>query len=409
MRRRDIGHPTDEKSLVDIAPADQKCTITTVPDPGWTFDRTREYSDVYCSSSLKDRDIDGNNVGRCSLFTRFIKPENLDTSVSEAFSDIVRRSYNYTKLDRDSLEGSFAVVLEDKGNDRGVPATIEIGKVSSDPNLPGQFRISNDLVIYMHFGKNFVPKLFGIDRDPDHFSRFFEDAVLLSPTEYKFLIESANSIPSETTVLNPDTKTAVRQNEKFRELIRKYESMGLVEVPGAILKLEHNQQQESTEKKEPEHILGAVHPYFLDYYDQFGKKNAKTPAERSELIAKFDRVFSEHRGPLVIVEEESKMAQTIERVKRVGRQGDTYFVISAEATSRLPYTYFNEFTGLLKSFGLQDIKFVGGFDWRDDPGVDFDIVTELPTKTSGCLGSLMNSLKETEIQDIQIVPGYTYS
>jgi hypothetical protein len=154
----------------------------------------------------------------------------------------------------------------------------------------------------------------------------------------------------------------------------------------------------------PETALTAVHPYYLEYHDSFGQREKLTPKARQDLLRKYDDLFRDHCGPLVIVEEESRILSTLSRLKKDGRKGDIYFVITENtASSNFPYTNNTEFMQLLNELNVEGLKFVGGHDAGDKP------YHGSQGPYSGCLRGLANRIEKRGFPKVQTIPGYTYS
>lgn len=345
---------------------------------------------------------------------RFIKPGELEEKDRQLLLDLLRDAQPHPKTPDDDLsEGShFASCLSRGSQKSHIPAELLIGTIAKDQD---KLLVTGNILVSFHaIGDKLEPKIIGFEIDEDtmirplHHDETMVAGASLSPERYQAIVATLQAIPGEKTIPHPGTKEFVRQGAEFKELAETYKAAGLVEIPGAMFKSE-GQQEKAKEENTPKWTLAAVHPYYLEYHNDFGQRNELAPEARAELMKKYDELFSGHHGPLVVVEEQSRILETLTRMKNIGRQGDTYFVITEDRDSSLfPYTNNAEFMDLLRELGVEDLKFVGGYDAGDKPYTAHDPLGQT-SKYSGCLRGLANRIEKRGFPKITTIPGYTYS
>lgn len=356
-------------------------------------------------------DVEIINVGES---TRFIRPKELDSKSRQILLGVLRDTQPHIKISGDDLsEGKYFSSCLSRGSETtDIPAEILIGTIGIEEDR--LVVVGNVLISFHAIGDKLEPKIIGFEITnqptvkPLRQNETMVAGVSLSPERYQIILTTLQAIPEESTIPHPGTKEFVRQGKDFREMAKSLQSFGLVEIPGAMFKFEGGKKE--TKNEELEWTLVAVHPYYLEYHDSFGEKDKLSPEARAELLKKYDALFTEHRGSLVVVEEESKVTETLTRLKQVGRQGNTYFVLTEDRkSSNFPYTNNSEFMNLLKQLGLKNLKFVGGHDSGDKPYQTFDPAAGNTTRYSGCLRGLANRIEKRGFPKIKTMSGYIYS
>jgi hypothetical protein len=343
---------------------------------------------------------------------RFIRPGDLTEQQRQIIFSLLG-SKVYTTDDNNLQEGSFFAYCSSKGGTRSdAPAEFVVGQII---NQQDQLTLSGNLQISLHrIGQDRRDaKVIGFELPEQPSAQkllnSFNTAygVALSAEQYEALMNIFRQTPLEETTPHPGTKEYMRKGEEFKQLAENYKRAGLTEIPGAMFKAEG--QQEKKEVKE-DWALVAVHPYYLEYHDRSGRRDDLTPEQRTELMEKYDLLFQEHKGPLIIVEEQSRTVETLNRLRAKGRTGDIYFVITVDkASSAFPFTTHAEFMDLLKQLGLENLKFVGGHDAGDRLYSSFDPLSGETTESSGCLRGLANRLEKRGFPKVQTMEEYIYS
>ncbi len=346
---------------------------------------------------------------------RFVRSEDLDEEEKRLLVDVMQDALPHAKSpDEDLSEGSYFSSCVAPGVDNTqIPAEIFIGKITKAEN--GELQVTGTAHVSFHStGLILEPKLIGFEITAKPSSKPLRQAAThifgttLTPERYEAVMAALQKIPKEDTIPHPGTKEFERRGETFKTLKDALTAAGLTEIPGAMFKLEVG-HVEGTEQA-PGRPLAAVHPYYLEYHDSLGQRDTTTPEERDDLMRKYDQLFSAHEGQLVIVEEGSRILETLERLRRNGVKGDVYFVVTEDKdSSSFPYTTNAEFMDLLRKLGVEELKFVGGHDAGDKPYGSHDPLTGETSSYSGCLRGLANRIEKRGFPKIKTLPGYTYS
>ncbi len=358
---------------------------------------------------VRDR-IDDVEIVNVPESMRFIKPEELELKDREILLQLLRDAQPHSRTANDDLsEGNYFASSLARGVEKtSIPAELLIGTILNDPD---GLKVSGNILVSFHeIGGTLEPKIIGFEITDEPTTKPLRNTettvsgVTLSPERFQAIAATLHALPREKTIPHPGTKEFVRQGKEYATLAETYKAAGLVEIPGAMFKLDGKQE------KEPERSLVAVHPYYLEYHNSLGQRDTLTPESRADLLAKYDGVFNEHRGPLVIVEEQSRILETVARIRSVGRQGDTYFVITEDRdSSNFPFTYHAEFMNLLRTLGTEDLKFIGGHDSGDKPYASHDPLSGQTRTYSGCLRGLANRIEKRGFPKVETIPELTYS
>lgn len=357
-----------------------------------------------------NEDIDGTPIWNVPESTRFIKPETLlDEQNKQVLLDIIKDSLPHKKETGETIEldSFFATCRSPKLPSSGIPTEILIGKVV---DKDGRLKVKGNITISAHDLTDFSnPSIIGFniletdETRPIQINEKRISGTALEPERYQSILNALKTLTKDKTIPHPSTKEYSRFTKEFKNLSKLFEQHGLKEIEGAMFKLEG-------EAETLDDTIVAVHPYYLEYHDSFGQRDKMSLEQRKNLMKKYDVLFKQHKGPLVIVEEENKILETLKKIKEIGRENDTYFVITEnEISSIFPFTTNPEFMTLLKGLGIENLKFVGGHDAGDKPYSSYDPATGETMTYSGCLRGLANRIEKRGFPKIETMPGYTYS
>lgn len=344
---------------------------------------------------------------------RFLKPESLSEVDRKQLLDLLHETRAGASQAEDDLHAGvhFAACLSPGMEGTVVPAEVCVGlfkKAAEGLALSGEILIS-----FHGLDEQLNPKIIGFEITEEPSAQMAltkgrrQAGTILTPERYRAVKKIIGTIPREQSIPHPGTKEFMRRGRDFQETAEAFKAADLTEISGGMFKLVDSREMG---KEAGDWILTAVHPFYLEYHNAFGQRDQLTSESREELMTRYEHLFAEHKGPLVIVEEQSKILDTLARIKKVGRRGDTYFVLTQDRDSSLfPYTNNIEFMDLLRDLGTENLKFVGGHDAGDKPYSSFDPATGRTAKYSGCLRGLANRIEKMGFPKIETMPGFTYS
>ena len=304
--------------------------------------------------------IDETEIWNVPDSIRFMRVGELTETEREVL-DALRNALPHTRNGEDLSRGNLFAVGRNPPSHSGIPLEVLLGRiVDSD----GRKYVEGNILITYHANEdpNVKPDLVGfeLDRKSERRDLCFNDALILgtplTPERYSTLVDTLRGFSKERSIAHPTTKEFNRQSEEYRMVVSQYKKVGLQEVMGGMFKVGGTQKSDGW-------VLVAVHPFYMKYHDSNGQRRKLSTKERSALMKSYDDLFGGHQGALVVVEEQDKIPETLERLRKNGRIAETYFVPTKNRLSSLfPFTEDGDFMDLLYGLGVEGLKFFVGHD-----------------------------------------------
>ncbi len=358
--------------------------------------------------------IDGIEIWNVSDHTRFLRWTDLTLSEKNLFGMIYRMvtcTSDLVVCDSDlrtfqtSLSGTPVAYLHAQPHSPRNPAPFEI--VVGKCNVEDNTQIEVDVSISVH--NNLCRELDGVigflQGDIRRNNHVFPGRLRnLSFSDYEMFLEMIDKISHERSSAYPGTKEFLRSGVDYVTLVERYVSVGLEDIGCAIFRA----------KKLPTTLgptLVAVHPYYMQYHNTNGNRQNLSNSAVNDLMRRYDILFRNHQGPLVLVEEKNRIESTVMKMNEIDRAHETYFVPTADRDSSLfPFTQDREFMWFLGALGeVHGVKFVGGHDCGDTPYRAMDHSTMREITFSGCLRGLANRLEKLGFPKVETMVRYVYS
>ncbi len=371
--------------------------------------------------------IDGVEICNVPETVRFIKSAELSETQQQLLFELLHKTLPHEKGTAEKLtagQAYAACLAKPLFGSTDIPAQFLLGEIMDKDGL----KIKGNVWLSFHQVKDeATAKVIGFEITDDPAieqikqTEKYIKGTTLSHKNYQDIVNLLQSFPLDKTTPHPNSKEYARREAKFKNIATSLQKAGLSEISGGMFKISnpaakiaesHQLKNERvTEQKETNICtLVAVHPYYLEYHDSFGERDLMTQKDRDKLIKKYDDLFQNHAGPLVMVEEESRVLDTLKKLKGTGRSEDTYFVLTKDVTSSLfPYTEDAEFINLLKELDVAGTKFVGGHDCGKNRYQSYDPMTGETSYYSGCLRGLANRIEKMGFPKVETLPDYIYS
>ncbi len=366
---------------------------------------TEMFFDQFGNTTVVDS-IDGVEIWNVTEETRFMLPGALTRTEREVLEALRGDALPHPRNGEDIHEGTaFAHYHGPRKPGTGIPVDLLLGTVVERDNA---LHVEGDTVITYHANDDpwFSPAIIGLDIGETQQRRLFIGDTLhgtpLDSERYTAIMETIGGISRERSIAHPATKEGRRYSEEYDALVARCAHAGLQEIEGGMFN--------SKGLESPGPTLVAVHPFYMEYHNSFGNRTRLSIQQRDALMQRYDDLFTRHEGPLVVVEEEGRICDTLQRIRANGRAGDIYFVPTMNRSSSLfPFTDDREFIDLLQGLGVDGLKFVGGHDAGNRRYTSRDPMTGETTRYSGCLRGLANRIEKLGFPAVETIPAYVYS
>lgn len=362
-------------------------------------------------------DIDKVEICNVLPSMRFMRYSEL-TSPEKSILDSLRKDClpHPRSQEHISKRPLFAEYIGPAHHDSPVPIELKIGRIV---NHKKKLAVEGDLFISYHAREDprVQPDLIGFEIGRPIQTNFCIGNVcdlgnvgdiiygtFLTQERYDTLIETLKNISPQRSIPHPNTKEFKRKELAYQNFISQYHSLGLQEIDGGMFATSITNERSTTSLP----TLVAVHPFYMHYHNTFGERKRLSLEERTALMQKYDSLFQTHQGPLVIVEEQDQIPQTLARINPL--RNNTYYVPTQNTFSSLfPFTEDTEFMNLLTKLGTENLKFVGGHDCGKIPYTSFDPLNFRTNQYSGCLRGLANRIEKKGFPSIETIKEYVYS